>query len=232
MGKPSFIGIGVLRSGTTYFYRTLCKHPDIHKATVKELHFFTRKFNKGYKWYEGHLPDNCVTGEMSGYMFHPLVPYEIKRKYPNTVIIAMLRNPVDRAYSHYWHNRHNKRQNRNESFEKAIARELKIKSYKAYGTSALPYLAASIYSNYVPIWKNLFNKTMFIKSEDYFKRPQFYLNRVYKVLGVKEYKVPNIRKVFKNARKSPSMNPKIRKFLTNYFKVPNKLLKKMVGITW
>jgi len=241
MGKPSFIGIGVMRSGSTYLYSAICRHPDIEKSTQKELHFFDNKFRYGYKWYENQFPDNCVTGELSGYMFHPFIAYEIKRKYPDVVTIAILRNPVTRALSHYHHCINNKRQDKRESFADALKKELNIRSYKDYKPgvkntnlfiNALPYLAKGIYANYVSIWKTLFGKKcIFIKAEDFFKNPQKDLDKIYNALGVRPYKI-STKGLWKNDRKYPPMSRKTKRFLEDFYKIPNATLKKMVGITW
>jgi len=224
-----------MKAGTTYLYNCIVKHPNITPNKFrKECHFWDRYFNRGYKWYESLFPEGKITGEISGYVWHPFIAYEIKRHYPNALILIMMRNPIDRAYSHYWHNRNpdKKRYPKWMTFENAIAREMKIKSYLHYGfNNAYPLIGKGIYANYVPIWKSLFN-TVCIKAEEFFKNPQPTLNKIFQKLDVKPMKI-NV----KGARKNPTakhkpMNPKTRKKLKKFFEEPNKLLKKMCGITW
>jgi hypothetical protein len=107
---PDFVVIGTQRGGTSYFYKLLTtKHSLVREAAAKELHFFDNKFAEGVRWYrrcfsEGERIDGhrTITGEASpSYLFDPQVPERMARIVPETRLIALLRNPVDRAYSHY-----------------------------------------------------------------------------------------------------------------------------------
>ena len=112
---PDFIIIGAHRCGSTSLYKYLVKHPAIAPAVRKEIHFFDRNFRKGVAWYQAQFPSlsfgvrqilkrHFVTGEATPYyMFHPHVPRRIFEAAPQAKIIAVLRNPIDRALSHYHH---------------------------------------------------------------------------------------------------------------------------------
>jgi len=78
-------------------------------SEIKEVHFFCWDFifNKGRIWYEKHF-DSCrnykVVGEATPYyMYVPEVPERIYNMIPEAKLIFLLRDPVERAYSHYWH---------------------------------------------------------------------------------------------------------------------------------
>ena len=92
----------------------LSQHPQIKPSIVKEIHFFdgglnprVDNFKKGLNWYKSHFPYNSgkfITGEASPtYIYNPLVPQRIYNYFPDVKIIALLRNPVERAISHYFH---------------------------------------------------------------------------------------------------------------------------------
>jgi lipopolysaccharide transport system ATP-binding protein len=106
---PDFVVLGTQKGGTSFFYRLLTEHPLVRGAAAKELHFFDNKFAEGVGWYrrcfsEGERVDGqrTITGEASpSYLFDPQVPERIARIVPEARLIALLRNPVDRAYSHY-----------------------------------------------------------------------------------------------------------------------------------
>jgi hypothetical protein len=106
---PDFVVIGTQKGGTSFFYRLLTEHPLVRGAAAKELHFFDNKFSEGVGWYrrcfsEGeHVGGHrTITGEASpSYLFDPQVPERMARVVPEARLIALLRNPVDRAYSHY-----------------------------------------------------------------------------------------------------------------------------------
>ena len=122
MKLPNFLIIGAQRCGTTTLYNQLVSHPDISPATTKELHYFDINFSKGIQWYKEQFNDERIIGEASPYyIFHPLCPKRIFDIIPEVKIIVLLRNPVERAYSHYWHEIRLGKENL--SFEDAISEE-------------------------------------------------------------------------------------------------------------
>jgi hypothetical protein len=107
---PDFLILGAQRSGTTSLYRWLSGHPAMTPAVRKEVHYFDLNYARGEKWYRSHFPlehPGFVTGEASPYLlFHPLAPARAARDLPSTTrFIVLLREPVERAVSHYWHER-------------------------------------------------------------------------------------------------------------------------------
>ncbi|MEJ7707695.1 MAG: sulfotransferase domain-containing protein [Nocardioidaceae bacterium] len=108
---PDFLIIGAQKAGTTSLYHYLQISPDIRAALVKEVHFFDHNYERGVNWYRAHFPlaetkRSWVTGESSPYyLLHPAVPVLAHEMLPDARLIAMLRHPVDRAYSHFHHSR-------------------------------------------------------------------------------------------------------------------------------
>lgn len=103
-----FIVIGAGRSGTTSLFHYLKSHPDIYMPPHKELHYFLRdhKYQKGLAWYYDKYfewaDEDQLWGEASpGYMTDSKVPQRIHETYPDIQMIALLRNPIDRADSHF-----------------------------------------------------------------------------------------------------------------------------------
>ena len=100
---PDFIIVGGQRCGTTSVYNNLISNPDVTPATKKEIHFFSDNYHKGLTWYQNQFKKSLCTGEATPYyIFHPHSLRRISNDIPNVRIIILLRNPVDRAYSHYW----------------------------------------------------------------------------------------------------------------------------------
>ncbi len=102
----NFIGIGAQKAGTSWIYACLYEHPEIC-APVKEIHFFSRdRFTKGREWYEAHFSacgEEARKGEFStSYLYSSKAPNNIKSLYPSAKLIAVLRHPVERAYSQYY----------------------------------------------------------------------------------------------------------------------------------
>jgi hypothetical protein len=112
---PDFLVIGAQRTGSSTVYNSLIQHPSVMPAIYKEIHYFDINFWRGVKWYKSHFPlttrrriirslsgRQIITGEASPYyLFHPAVPQRIRRILPDAKFIVLLRNPVNRAYSHY-----------------------------------------------------------------------------------------------------------------------------------
>ena len=113
---PNFIIIGAQKCGTTSLYRNLIKHPHIASALRKEVYYFDLKFGKkNTVWYKAYFPTvfytycmekirghKLLTGEATpNYIFNPHSPKRVAHLLPQIKLIVMLRNPVDRAYSHY-----------------------------------------------------------------------------------------------------------------------------------
>ena len=100
---PDFLIIGAARAGTSWLARNLGNHPLIHMPATKELHFFDQHFDSGYDWYESQfVSERPIRGEATpAYMFCEGVAQRISSAYPRAKLVALLRNPVDRAYSHY-----------------------------------------------------------------------------------------------------------------------------------
>ena len=100
-----FLGIGAQKSGTSWVYACLYEHPEIC-SPIKEIHFFSRpRFVKGKAWYASHF-NKCETDQKKGefstsYLYSKEAPERIKKLYPDVKLIAIVRNPVDRAFSQY-----------------------------------------------------------------------------------------------------------------------------------
>ena len=121
---PDFLILGAQKAGTTALYAYLRWHPQITGPSFKEVSFFDRHYARGERWYRAHLPirRSALVGEATpGYLFHPLAPERVARMLPHARLIALLRNPVDRAFSHYQHEVALGREEL--SFEEALARE-------------------------------------------------------------------------------------------------------------
>ncbi|MBM0279149.1 sulfotransferase family protein [Micromonospora tarensis] len=106
---PDFLVIGGQRCGTTSLYHQLAAHPRVRAASGKELQYFSLHHGRGARWYRGHFP-RLAAGERTFeaspyYLFHPSVPARVAATVPQARFVALLRDPVQRAYSHYLHTR-------------------------------------------------------------------------------------------------------------------------------
>ncbi|MEL6802588.1 MAG: sulfotransferase [Bacteroidota bacterium] len=103
----NFIGVGAQRTASSWLYSCLYEHPDIC-APQKEIHFFSRPRYKeqGIEWYKNIFESRCTSGQVCGefstsYLVHELAAERISHHIPDTKILIILRNPVDRAFSQY-----------------------------------------------------------------------------------------------------------------------------------
>ena len=106
---PTFLIVGAMRAGTTALSGYLRDHPDVFISRRKELNFFDAYFDRGLDWYaqwfEG-AGDYPAVGEATpSYMYAEEAAQRMATVLPDAKLVASLRNPVDRAYSHYWLNR-------------------------------------------------------------------------------------------------------------------------------
>ena len=109
MIRPGFLVLGAQRAGTTWLDRHLRAHPDVYlPERRKELHYFDACYDRGPEWYASFFPSEAeaaryrAIGEITPkYLYDPVVPERIRRDLPDCRMIAILRNPVDRAYSQY-----------------------------------------------------------------------------------------------------------------------------------
>ncbi|MGF1616390.1 MAG: sulfotransferase [Acidimicrobiia bacterium] len=122
---PTYLIAGAMRCGTTSLNAYLREHPEISVGQPKEVHFFDENYERGTDWYLQHFPDSDesrAVGEATpSYLYFPEVAERIATTLPDVKILLLLRDPVERAHSHYWHNRSVGREKLD--FAKAIASE-------------------------------------------------------------------------------------------------------------
>jgi len=104
--RPDFLYIGPDKSGSTWLYEVLRRHPEVFVPSVKDLYFFDRNYDRGLTWYEKFFAAAPATaravGELShDYLFSPEAARRIRSDLPGVRLITSLRDPVDRTFSHY-----------------------------------------------------------------------------------------------------------------------------------
>jgi hypothetical protein len=106
--NPDFLGIGVPKAGTTWLHRILTVHPQIFVPARKEVHFFDRWYDRGEDWYrqvfaEAEGGGFRRVGEVTPHYVYGTHQLARVRAMPSlTRFIVLLRDPVERAHSHYW----------------------------------------------------------------------------------------------------------------------------------
>jgi hypothetical protein len=124
---PNFFILGAVRSGTTSIYRYVSQHPDVFMSEPKEPFFFEAEYDRGldYYWqryFKGWRGQRRVGEARPANLFLPYVPPRIRDCVPHAKLVAIFRNPVDRAYSHWWLKRSDGHEHR--TFETAVRENL------------------------------------------------------------------------------------------------------------
>ena len=106
---PDFLGVGVQKGGTTTLQLLLEQHPGVYVPEAKELHYFSLHYGRGEGWYREQLAaasPNQRCGEITPYyLFHPEAASRIHALVPAVRLIVLLRDPVERSLSQYFHSR-------------------------------------------------------------------------------------------------------------------------------
>lgn len=258
---PDFIIFGAAKSGTTSLYEALAAHPfvepcvaeDAQFSNTKEVRFFDYNYSRGRDWYRSHFPLESsrraferehgrpfLTGEGSpSYISNLWAPSRIREMLPEVKLIAVLRNPVDRAYSHF---RFSKRAGDDEcdSFAEAIAREderlrpelrrmAADPRYNSMNFGSWSYLARGRYAEQLERWLALFPREqfLFLKAEELDDDPQQTLETSYEFLGLLPHR-PEVGRL----NVSPphdSMPNDVRESLVDYFRPHNERLYELIG---
>lgn len=246
--NPDFIIIGAMKAGTTALFNHLCEQQIVSRPTRREIHYFDLNYSRGHEWYRRHFPpryapgsSGVLTGESSPYyILHPHVPARVAATLPAVRLIALLRNPVDRAYSH-WAMLARRGMERS-SFEDALAREEKTLPQERRRVLADPthdswpyrwfsYLARGHYLQQLQTWHARVPRVqmLVVISERLFAEPSSVLPEVTDFLGL-----PNAGSdTFAAANTGgyhDKMTPSTRDRLVRYFREPNRRLAEYLEI--
>ncbi len=129
---PDFLIIGAQKAGTSSLYAHLCAQQGVHRAMRKEVRFFDQEYARGVTWYRAFFPprgttDTRLTGEATpNYFVHPMAPARVAETLPDVRLIAILRNPIERAFSHYRHALRFGAIERHLTFEEALDSERRL----------------------------------------------------------------------------------------------------------
>lgn len=248
---PDFIIIGFPKAGTTSLYHYLIQHPNVGASTEKELDFFNFSYWRGMSWYRTRFPTifekkkiekitgtKFVVGEASPlYVYHPLVPQRIKQNLPNVKLIVILRNPIDRAYSH--HQQNLRRGWDTMKFEEAIHEDEKrfqymnekflhgLRNYEKFEMPA-PVVSIGKYYKFLEKWMETFPKNQFLIIEDIDleEKLDLTLKKIFNFLEIEEHKIKDIKKM--NTGKYQKINEQTYENLKKMYKPYNEKLENLL----
>jgi Sulfotransferase domain len=245
-GLPSALIIGAQRSGTTSLFNYLAQHPDVRQPLGKEIHYFDLHYARGIRWYRGRFPfrhrlrGGALTIDASPYyLLHPLAPERAARLLPGVNLVAILRNPIDRAFSHYQHEVSDGREAL--SFPEAIEREAerlgdeeerlrRDPSYYSYNHHRYSYTLRGRYLEQITRWMQHYprSRLLVIQSERLFSEPAAVCAELYEFLGLRPHRSGQYP-VFYQGNYERAMAPELRARLADYFEPHNRALYQWLG---
>lgn len=220
MKSLDFVVIGAQKAGTTSLFQYLRRHDELFIPDRKELHFFDRNDNYRMGWsafaesFYGPDVEDLLWGDVTPrYMGDVRVPERLAATMPDVQIIAILRDPIDRAYSHYC--MAVRRGTETRSFQQAAQDAQKVDRAEALSppideTDCYLYWGeyGRILRNYLCFFNRNQIKVLFLS--DLSSRPEQTLNEVLGFLGVDRSFQPENTSRNYNSRAVSSLRQKFR----------------------
>ena len=246
-GLPSVLILGTQKGGTTSLFNYMVQHPDVLAPLSKEVHYFDLNYERGPTWYRARFPytyqlrtGTSITLDASPYyLVHPLVPQRAAQQLPEVKLIALLRDPVDRAFSHYQHEIRGGRESL--SFPEAIAAEAERLAgeekrlrddpgYYSYNHHRYSYLLRGQYIEQLRRWMERFPRAqlLVLQSEWLFRDPAAASSAVYQFLGLAPHRLQQY-KPFLQGRYEREMAAGLRASLAAHFQPYNRQLYQWLG---
>ncbi len=241
---PDFLVIGAQRAGSTSLFAQLCAHPAVVPPSHKEIHYFDLQSFRSLRWYRSHFPPAAsargrITGEASPYyLFHPAAPARVAAALPDVRLIALLRDPVARAYSHYQLSVRDGHEQL--GFEEALrgeddrlageeARLLTDRAYRSHAHRHQSYASRGLYAGQLRRWHERVSaeRLLVVSSEELFADPRRTAATVLEFLGLDPAEVPELP--VRNQRPYEPMSDAARSLLEARFEAPNRQLYEMLG---
>jgi hypothetical protein len=242
---PNALILGAAKAGTTSLFEWLSQHPEVAPSRIKEVRFFDLNFERGRGWYAAQFspgPRHRIVLEASpGYLWNQSAPGRVRALLGSPRLIVLLREPVDRAYSHHamkvregWETL---------SFPAAIEAEpgrLDALAARAAagGLAALEpherfaYASESLYAEQIERWLAAFPRRnfLFVRAEDLFRDPKGELARILGFLELSPFDFPDLDA--RNVGAYSPIDPHLREALERSFAASNRRLSELTGIEW
>lgn len=218
MCPPDIYIVGAQKSGTTTLYDWISQHPEIYAHPLaKDYPFFSNKrtYHDGtkqfYSFTKSASDNQLVLGGDANALYASLAPQRMYKVMPNAQLIAILRNPVDRAYSAYRHAVERLLENR--SFEQAVTQELDGMKYKSEDGLYRDYLAHGHYQKQLKRVKHFFDSEQIkiIFFEDLKQQPLQVIKKIFQDINLSEF-IPEMK--IKNRTKGGARSRLLAKILS------------------
>ena len=245
---PSLLVIGAQKAGTTSLHSWLAQHPAMEGYARKEAHYFdggtdhaVDAYARGPGWYASLFParaelaPGAITFESTPlYLFNPLAAGRIRQLLPRVRMVAVLRDPVERAISHYYHVVQRGREDlplaealRAEEARLALA----AGDYKHPAFIRHSYKSRGLYAQQLERYFALFDREqlLVLSSDELFSDPEGTVRRVLRHAGVEEagaaisFAAQNVGRLERGADEAEA------DWLAGFFREPNERLFALLG---
>lgn len=249
--EPGFILIGAQRCGTTSLFRALAAHPQLMPPTFRKgVNYFDLNYARGIQWYRAHFPVADIARRRAGrhgppvafeasgyYLYHPQAAERLGHDMPAMKLVAMLRDPVERAYSAHKHEL--TRGYERESFGRALELEddrlagevERMRADPGYASFAHRHHSYRHRGQYAEQLERVYEffpraQVHVIDSAAYFSQPAREYRQLLAFLGLRPFE-PAFTAA--NARPGPPMDPGCRRMLEEHFRSHDERLAKLLG---
>jgi hypothetical protein len=239
---PGAVIVGAQKCGTSSLHGYLIQHPRVIEPLRKEVHYFDLNHGRGEAWYRAHFGRVAEAGfnidSSPYYLFHPAVPQRMHALLPEARLIVLLRDPVRRAYSHYWHERAKGREPL--SFEDAVraeperiaAAEAKLADGsldRSADHQHFSYLARGRYAEQLERWFELYRRDQchVVRFESLVQNPLAVLHEVLAFLALPPATAVDLEA--RNTRRYPPLAAAPAARLREYFEPHNRRLEALLG---
>lgn len=237
---PDFIVIGGQRCGTTSLFHSLATHPELVPSFRKEVHYFDLHRNsKGLDWYRANFPLRPARGRLTyeatpNYLAYPGAATAMHEVMPDVKLVALLRNPIDRAHSSWRFVTFQGFESR--SFEDAVTAESEsdpatyLQTGRPGRNMREAYLEKSRYAEHLERWLAVFgsDQLLIVKSEDLFESPAPTVARILDFVDPSLSTDVPMRHI--HAAPPAEIEPGMRRWLADYFAPHNRRLEEMTGL--
>jgi Sulfotransferase domain len=250
--RPTYLVIGAQKAGTSSLHHYLSQNPAVLTARVKEVQYFTKYYARGEAWYRAQFPlvthehavrrrlgvSPAVGEATAACLFDPRSPERVHAFDPEMKLIALIRDPIERAYSHFQMELRWGRETG--TFEEALDREEtelpgvleRLRTNPSVGVSSglgRSYVARGLYVDQLERWLRLFDgeQLLILMSDDLDDDPAGMLSRVTGFLGVPEWQSAEYPR--RGVQEYAEMAPETRARLAQTFAEHDRRLVELLG---
>jgi len=241
---PTTVIVGAQKAGTTQLYAYLVTHPRVFEAAKKEVDYFSKHPERSVTWYRSRFPLSFrvewrrghVMEASPSYLPTPSAIRKMKEVLPKARVIAILRDPVSRAFSHYQHRKTRHLESR--SFAECVAEEIRANEFppqlgvatRENAKPMLGYVARGYYALQLEHLIKVFprNKVLVLDSADLFKDTKKTCDRVFDFMGLESFDVQPT-KIYNRGYYKETIEPQVAGMLRAHYRSYDELLEQVIG---